>query len=62
MGSDTTSAQCQIKGCGGPATCFLIRGEVYVGLPRRPEERGLCAYHLDQVMQRGARGLNLRAS
>jgi hypothetical protein len=44
---------CQVPGCTRVADGFICRGEIYVGLPQRPGQVGLCVVHLTQVNESG---------
>jgi hypothetical protein len=40
-----TEQACQVPGCTGSASAFVLDGEVYLGLPQQPARVVLCARH-----------------
>jgi hypothetical protein len=40
---------CQVPGCDGAASAFVLNGEVYLGRPQHPTHVGLCARHAGQA-------------
>ena len=46
---------CKVERCGGAATGFVLRGELFVGPPTEALQVGLCAFHMTEVMEMGPR-------